>query len=114
MSQPDREPQIVEPNVSFRINPNTSRDSTPEGVGPQYQADDGELVAQYDRPLAFDASAQQQALSQQIRLAILVPPGVRAGLYHVVIGIYDPATGERLRLANGDTVFKFVTVTVES
>jgi mannosyltransferase len=77
-------------------------------------ADDGELVAQYDRPLAFDASAQQQALSQQIRLAILVPPGVRAGLYHVVIGIYDPATGERLRLANGDTVFKFVTVTVES
>ena len=98
---------MLEWNVATRLD-------RPLSIFAHLVADDGELVAQYDRPLAFDASAQQQALSQQIRLAILVPPGVRAGLYHVVIGIYDPATGERLRLANGDTVFKFVTVTVES
>jgi 4-amino-4-deoxy-L-arabinose transferase-like glycosyltransferase len=77
-------------------------------------ADDGEIVAQYDRPLVSHTSEQQQALPRQIRLAILVPPGVRPGSYHVLIGIYDSETGERLRLANGDTILKFVTVTVEA
>jgi mannosyltransferase len=78
-------------------------------------ADDGQLVAQYDRPLTGgDASAQQVALPQQIRLAIPIVPGIRAGRYHIVLGIYDPATGERLRLANGDTVFKFAPITVEA
>jgi hypothetical protein len=91
-----------------------SQPDRPWSVFAHLLTDDGRIVAQYDRPLTLDTSAQQVAVTQQLRLAIPTPRGIQAGRYHVVIGIYDPATGERLRLSSGATVFKLVDITVEN
>jgi hypothetical protein len=33
---------------------------------------------------------------------IALPSGTGSGAYPVEVGVYDPASGDRLRLANGD------------
>ncbi len=56
---------------------------------------DGTLIAQYDGPL-----------TEISRAAILIPPGTMAGSYELLLGLYDPASGTRLELANlgGDSL----------
>jgi len=44
MSRTEKKSLEIESNVSFRINPNTTRVNILESVGPQYRSDDSELV----------------------------------------------------------------------
>lgn len=64
--------------------------STPHSVFLHLLSADGRLVAQYDGPL-----------SETTRAALLVPPESVPGRYSLVLGLYDPTSGMRLRLADG-------------
>jgi mannosyltransferase len=63
---------------------------------------DGRIVAQHDGPPAAAGSEAWTAGAEyRGRLAVLVPPDAAPGAYRLVVGLYDPATGERLALADG-------------
>ncbi|MCS6840856.1 MAG: glycosyltransferase family 39 protein [Roseiflexus sp.] len=60
------------------------------------------IVAQHDGPLArIPTSAWQPGETYRSRAAVLAPPGAPPATYRLVIGVYDPRTGERLRLKDG-------------
>lgn len=60
------------------------------------------IVAQHDGPLArIPASAWQPGAAYRSRAAILAPPDTPPATYRLVIGVYNPRTGERLRLKDG-------------
>jgi hypothetical protein len=54
---------------------------------------DGQLVGQYDGPLDGGGPT---------RFAIVLPADTAPGSYRLRVGLYDPATGARLRTARGD------------
>ncbi|MEW5956494.1 MAG: glycosyltransferase family 39 protein [Chloroflexota bacterium] len=64
----------------------------------------GAVVAQMDRPPAngiYPTSvwSPPEIISEEIRVSL--PTGLLPGDYAVVVGLYDPHTGERLLLSNG-------------
>jgi len=59
----------------------------------------GQLVAQHDGRLELRVAAGD--VTQQSRYAVLVPSGAAPGVYRLIAGVYDPTTGERLRLPDG-------------
>jgi len=68
---------------------------------------EGRIVAQHDGPPApVPASAWQSGETYRSRLAVLVPPGAAPGPYHLVLGVYDPATGKRISLPGGADVIE--------
>ncbi len=70
-------------------------------VGP-----DGEIVAQRDQPPAAGSRPTTGWLPGEIiadDYSLTVPAGAPAGLYRLRLGIYDPATGERLPVGGTNT-----------
>jgi mannosyltransferase len=60
------------------------------------------IVAQHDGPLApVPTTAWQPDETHRSRAAALVPPDAPRATYRLLIGVYDPQTGERLRLDDG-------------
>lgn len=60
------------------------------------------IKAQHDGPLArIPTSAWQPGETYRSRAAILAPPGTPLASYRLIIGVYDPRTGERLQLEDG-------------
>ncbi len=60
------------------------------------------IIAQHDGPLArVPASLWQPGEQYRSRAAVLVPPDTPRAPYRLVIGVYDPRAGERLRLEDG-------------
>ncbi len=60
------------------------------------------IIAQHDGPLApLPAAAWQPDETHRRRAAVLLPSGAPQAAYHLLIGVYDPQTGERLRLGDG-------------
>jgi len=57
-------------------------------------------VAQYDR--AFPTSSWPSGEVQTTRVGLWIPPHTPAGEYTVILGWYDPATGQRWPVGNGD------------
>lgn len=67
----------------------------------------GQIVAQHDGPLGpLPTSAWQPGEARRSRFAVLVPPGAPPGAYRLALGVWDPASGERLPLANGQTTLE--------
>jgi hypothetical protein len=95
-------PAILTPGEAVRVQLDWQAETAPEQplslfihlLGAQ-----GQLIAQYDGPLA------RQALSPGAhwasRMAVIIPPGTIPGHYQMVLGVYNPATGQRLPIANG-------------
>ncbi|MFC2046376.1 glycosyltransferase 87 family protein [Chloroflexota bacterium] len=54
----------------------------------------GQIHAQRDVPLESAGRVQ--------RVGMHLPPGLAPGAYHLRIGVYDPATGDRLLLSEGE------------
>jgi mannosyltransferase len=71
----------------------------------------GQLAAQYDGPLV---TARQDAAagSWTTRAAVIIPPGTPPGAYRLVLGVYDPASGERLGLEGGADTLELAVVQV--
>ena len=44
---------------------------------------------------------------------VLIPDGLAAGTYDLLVGLYDPVTGERLRMPNGRDAARLVGVEIE-
>lgn len=61
----------------------------------------GQIVAQYDGPLAAPADSQQPDQPWTRRAGLLLPDTAEPGSYRVLLGVYDPASGDRLRLGDG-------------
>jgi hypothetical protein len=59
----------------------------------------GQLIAQYDGPLAHQALGSGAHWAS--RMAVIIPPGTTPGRYQVLLGVYNPATGQRLPMATG-------------
>ncbi len=60
------------------------------------------IIAQHDGQLArVPTSLWQAGERYRSRAAVLVPPDTPPATYRLVIGVYDPRTGERLRLEDG-------------
>lgn len=60
------------------------------------------IIAQHDGPLArIPTDAWQPGETYRSRASVLVPPDMPLATYRLVIGVYDPRTGERLRLEDG-------------
>ncbi len=59
-----------------------------------------QIVAQHDGPL-MPTDAWQPGETYRSRASVLVPPDMPLATYRLVIGVYDPRTGERLRLEDG-------------
>ena len=57
-------------------------------------------VAQYDA--AFPTDAWPAEAIQTTRVGLWIPPDVPAGDYALIVGWYDPATGQRLPIADHD------------
>ncbi|MFO7169417.1 MAG: hypothetical protein DIU80_015440, partial [Chloroflexota bacterium] len=73
----------------------------------------GQVVAQFDGPPApLGTDAWQPGGVQRGRMAVLVPPGTPGGVYRLVTGLYDPATGERLLLPDGSDTLPLTEVRV--
>jgi hypothetical protein len=66
----------------------------------------GRIVSQYDLPFMPGGAAKQR------RLAILVPANTAPARYRLVLGVYNPSTGVRLQLPNGDDILKLADITV--
>jgi hypothetical protein len=75
----------------------------------------GRLVAQQDgQPTAGYAptSSWGPGLIIDDRHALLLPPGLASGEYQLRIGLYDPATGERLILSQGGDALTLDTISI--
>lgn len=60
------------------------------------------IIAQHDGPLArIPTGAWQPGETYRSHAAVLAPPDAPPATYRLVIGVYDPRTGERLRLEDG-------------
>jgi mannosyltransferase len=60
------------------------------------------IVAQHDGPpSSVPTTAWQPDETRRSRAAVLLPSGVPRATYRLLIGVYDPQTGERLRLEDG-------------
>lgn len=63
---------------------------------------DNRIIAQHDGPLApVPTAAWQPNDIYSGRAAVLLPSGAPRATYRLFIGVYDPQTGERLRLEDG-------------
>jgi 4-amino-4-deoxy-L-arabinose transferase-like glycosyltransferase len=63
---------------------------------------DGQITAQFDGPPAPQpADRWTPGEAQRGRFAVLIPPDAPPGDYRLVIGLYEPASGARLALADG-------------
>jgi len=63
-----------------------------------------QLLAQRDsEPVGGSLPADQWAVGQTVvdNHGVLIPPGTPPGDYQLILALYDPATGERLRLGDG-------------
>lgn len=73
----------------------------------------GQIVGQYDVPLLGEVAAEpSNNQTGQTRLAVPIPPDTPPGTYRLVFGVYDPASGARLRLTNGDDRNEISEITV--
>ncbi|HNS01090.1 MAG TPA: glycosyltransferase family 39 protein [Anaerolineae bacterium] len=64
-----------------------------------------QVVAQRDAPPGDSPTSQWQPGVEVIdRHGVLVPHGAAPGDYRLILGMYDPATGERLRIGEQDYV----------
>jgi 4-amino-4-deoxy-L-arabinose transferase-like glycosyltransferase len=70
----------------------------------------GTPAAQYDGPLV-DRPAAGDGVR---RMALLAPATLAPGRYRLLIGLYDPATGARVPLANGAAALELAEVVVVS
>ncbi len=62
----------------------------------------GQIMSQFDGPPSrHDTGTWQPGEVRHGRMALLIPAETPAGSYELIIGLYDPANGERLRLADG-------------
>jgi hypothetical protein len=72
----------------------------PQELGANYSvfvhlvSGEGQIHAQRDAPLPASGGAQS--------LGVLLPRDLQPGTYHLRIGVYDPATGNRLTLPTGE------------
>jgi hypothetical protein len=74
---------------------------------------EGTLVAQHDGPPgAGYASTTTWQAGQEIadHHSLLLPADLATGDYTLVVGLYDPMTGERLTLADGTDAFVLTTL----
>ncbi|MGQ9548164.1 MAG: glycosyltransferase family 39 protein [Roseiflexus sp.] len=61
-----------------------------------------QIIAQHDGPLApVPTGVWQSNEAYRSRAAVLLPPDAPQATYRLLIGVYDPQTGERLRLEDG-------------
>jgi hypothetical protein len=77
---------------------------------------DGQVAAQHDQPPQqgfYPSDRWLPGYPFQDRFTLTLPAGAPAGAYRLVIGWYDPATGERLPLHAGGDAFQEMTVKVE-
>jgi hypothetical protein len=70
----------------------------------------GQLIAQYDGPLARQALGSGAHWAS--RMAVIIPPNTAPGRYQMVLGVYNPANGTRLNLADGADTFELGMVEV--
>lgn len=66
------------------------------------------VIAQRDsEPVGGSLPTDQWPVGQPVvdNHGVWIPPGTPPGVYPVIVALYDPTTGERLRLANSDDSF---------
>jgi hypothetical protein len=69
-----------------------------------------QIVAQFDGPPTHTPMPAWNVGVEQIgRTAIVVPPGTPPGDYRILIGLYDPVSGERVPLLHGGELFTVLT-----
>ena len=81
---------------------------------------DGNAIAGSDKQHPGDPVVQGETPTTQIpsrrylrdEHTIVIPANAPPGKYELRVGLYDPATGKRLKLADGGTLFAVGTVEV--
>jgi hypothetical protein len=71
---------------------------------------DGQIIAQADGQPALWTQPTSTWQPNEIiidRHGLWLPPNTSAGNYHLLIGLYHPETGERLRLPNETDALQF-------
>ncbi len=95
-------PVTLTPGDAIRMQMDWQADSAPEqplSLFIHLRDSQGQLIAQYDGPLALQPLVAGTTWTSHA--AIILPPATPAGRYQILLGVYNPASGKRLNLADG-------------